>query len=74
VGLRRLGYLLAGAGLTVLIGYRHWPGPLPADPAAPPSDAITVAVPAPVPPPAPMSDPETPAAADIRAADDTPDE
>ena len=74
VWLRRLGYFLAGAGLTVLIGYRHWAAPLPAEPAAPPADAITIAVPAPVPPPVPMSDREDPAAADGRAADDTPDD
>lgn len=74
VWLRRLGYLLAGAGLTVLIGYRHWAGPLPAEAAAPPYDAITVAVPAPVPSPAPLSVPAAVPAADGRAVDDTPDD
>ncbi len=45
--LRRLGYLLAGIGLTLLIGHRHWAGPLPAAPGALPSDALSVAMPAP---------------------------
>ena len=78
VWLRRIGYLLAGVGVTLLIGHRHWAGPLPAVPSAPPSDAVTVTVPpadpTPVPSPAPAAAQEAPAATEPGAADETPEE
>ena len=78
VWLRRIGYLLAGVGVTLLIGHRHWAGPLPAVPSAPPSDPVTVTVPPadppPVPSPAPAAAQEAPAATEPGAADETPEE
>ena len=70
--LRRLAYLLAGVGLTVLIGYRHWAGPVPAEPRYQSSDAVMVAEREPVPPVAQEAGPGAAAAAKGKAGAEPP--